>query len=89
MSEIKDGGPAFPVSTREAGAPNESAYGHQDGYDTWQFGGLTMRDYFAAKAMQGLIAASGDSNGVVDYAENPIADSAYAMADAMIRARGE
>jgi hypothetical protein len=50
---------------------------------------LEMRDYFAAKAMQGLIAASGDSNGVVDYAENPIADSAYAMADSMLRARGE
>jgi hypothetical protein len=72
MSEIKGGGPAFPVEWHNR-------------IDQ----GMTLRDYFAAKAMQGLIAASGDSNGVVDYAENPIADSAYAMADAMLRARGE
>lgn len=43
MADFKDGGPAFPVSTSlEAGQ-----YGHQDGPQTWQFPGMTLRDYFA------------------------------------------
>ena len=42
--------------------------------------GMTLRDYFAAKAMQGLIA-----NG----ADNPfiLSKAAYVMADAMIKER--
>lgn len=38
-----NGGPAFPVSTVSATA------GHQDGHMTWQFPGMTLRDYFAAR----------------------------------------
>lgn len=49
--------------------------------------GLSIRDYFAAKAMQGLIAATGDSDGVVTYDDASVAASAYSMADAMLRAR--
>ena len=46
--------------------------------------GMALRDYFAAKAMQGL---------VVTAAENPrrsweaVAGAAYALADAMLKAR--
>ena len=65
MSTINDGGPAFPVGSGDMRDPV----------------GMTLRDYFAAKAMQGLIV------GV----ENPrtcyIAKAAYAMADAMLAAR--
>ena len=43
--------------------------------------GLTMRDYFAAKAMQALI----DNDGL--FSEIPT--QAYALADAMLKARGE
>ena len=54
--------------------------------------GMTLRDYFAAKAMQGLltIPAQELSNGLSD--EYPRLDSyvsylSYAMADAMLKER--
>ena len=81
MSTINDGGPAFPVST------SNTYTGHQDGPNTWQFPGATLRDYFAAKAMQGLLAQScGTALG-----SDPIhgAQYAYQMADAMLEARKE
>ena len=45
--------------------------------------GMTLRDYFAAKAMQALIP-SGQSIDTMKYAE-----SAYALADAMLKARSK
>ena len=48
--------------------------------------GLTMRDYFAAKAMMALIAHP-DSDG--DKPPSVFAKTAYVMADAMLKARGE
>lgn len=51
MSEKIDGGPAFPVSTSSRWHETSGPYGHQDGSSTWQFPGMTIRDYFAAKAM--------------------------------------
>jgi hypothetical protein len=45
--------------------------------------GMTLRDYFAAKAMQGLFAAGG---GLVKTADQWAAQ-AYTMADAMLKAR--
>jgi hypothetical protein len=45
--------------------------------------GISARDYFAAKAMQALIP-SGQSIDSMKYAE-----SAYALADAMLKARDE
>ena len=76
---IKDtGGQAFPCYERGgAGA------GPLDLTDP----GMTLRDYFAAKAMQGLLAQScGSAMG-----SDPIngAQYAYAMADAMLKARTE
>ena len=63
------GGPAFPTGT---------------GGNTPYSNGMTLRDYFAAKAMQGMLA----------YAylhplamEDGCARDAYAMADAMLKAR--
>ena len=44
--------------------------------------GMTLRDYFAAKAMQGFLA-TGKSN----YLDEHIAVDAYNLADAMIEAR--
>ncbi len=50
-------------------------------------GGMTLRDYFAAKAMQGWIATYPNDMAVQDVSPTNIADFAYRMADAMIRAR--
>ena len=51
--------------------------------------GMTLRDYFAAKAMQALISAhANDTCGV--YSSNPIhwaTKEAYQFADAMLEAR--
>ena len=48
-----------------------------------QMHGMTLRDYFAAAAMQG-ICASGPTK---DFTDLTIAREAYALADAMIKAR--
>ena len=47
--------------------------------------GMTLRDYFAAKAMQALIIANGPApqGGWTAYAER----TAYLVADAMLKAR--
>ena len=47
-------------------------------------GGMTLRDYFAAKAMQGLLARIGnDKLNVHDV----LAQRTYQIADAMMKAR--
>jgi hypothetical protein len=43
--------------------------------------GMDLRDYFAAKAMQGLLAGTKTSNGSM------IVKDSYAIADAMMKAR--
>jgi hypothetical protein len=84
MSIIKNGGPAYPVETQSTGSQDEGEYGHQASSATWQFPGMTLRDHFAAKAMQGCftspIAATQEEK---EY----IALHAYRMADAMLKAR--
>ncbi|MBN3848667.1 hypothetical protein G3N58_17820 [Paraburkholderia sp. Ac-20342] len=66
MSEIKDGGPAFPTSTISRG--------------------ISIRDYFAAKAMQAVPMPQGALHDIPE-AYDRIAQHAYKMADAMLRAR--
>ena len=46
--------------------------------------GMTLRDYFAAKAMQGAIASSSDK---LDFGPDLGAAWAYQVADAMLAAR--
>jgi len=46
------------------------------------FAGMTLRDYFAAKAMQGFL-----STVKVDCPDDLIAIDAYNLADAMLKAR--
>ena len=48
-------------------------------------GGISIRDYFAAKAMQGMIASYGYLRSEVDV----IAESAYDCADAMLARRSK
>jgi len=65
---IKDGGPAFPLSTVD---PFDRSVTTCDG--------MALRDYFAAKAMQGLMDAA--------MPMSEIAKEAYLMADLMLKAR--
>jgi hypothetical protein len=72
MSDTKNM-PAFPV-------PKDMALliGTQNAY------GVSIRDYFAAKAMQ---AYSSDPDWRVDMSPEETAYAAYQMADAMLKAR--
>jgi hypothetical protein len=81
MSKVEDGGGfAFPQPGVYDGGRDEvnpvGAY-----YDA---GGMSLRDYFAAKAMQGYLAA-----GIGRAIDNPdhLAQWAYENADAMLEAR--
>ena len=61
--------------------------------DTWSLTGMSLRDYFAAKAMQGLISAcnsEGIWTGCGDKKMNDnMAITAYMVADSMLKARWE
>ena len=46
-------------------------------------GGMTLRDYFAAKAMQGMLS----ENSGVRYPTDELVDFAYKIADAMMKER--
>jgi hypothetical protein len=46
--------------------------------------GMTLRDYFAAKAMQGIL--SGYTHGVIPPTES-LTPASYKIADAMMKAR--
>ena len=48
--------------------------------------GMTLRDYFAAKAMQGITSTL---SGTAPVLYDAIADDAYEIADAMLKARGQ
>ena len=67
--------------TTETGGPAFPAFEfHKDYGQMMPTRGMTVRDYFAAKAMKGLIA-----NGNTDAQQ--MAKAAYIMADAMLKAR--
>ncbi|MFY4037927.1 hypothetical protein ACOTJL_19455 [Achromobacter xylosoxidans] len=83
--KITHGGPAFPVPLH----PGQSYQGHAP------CDGMTLRDYFAAKAMAQAMAlrpARWWQEGVTTARSLPdmgqCARVAYAMADAMLAARG-
>lgn len=79
MTEISTGGPAFPTDTA-----------HQSGPNTWHEEGMTLRDYFAAKALPAVYKDAckcARVDGCVDGWRNGVAAEAYAIADAMLKAR--
>jgi hypothetical protein len=75
MNEINTGGPAFPLST-------------VDPYDrsVTTCNGMTLRDYFAAKAMQAWMTGWATDRPSMLQAD-VMADKAYEAADAMLKAR--
>lgn len=75
---MNTGGPAFPL--------------HNHGAQTlgMHIAGMTMRDYFAAAALQGLMGRSWADSATGKFPENlhdVWATAAYQMADAMLKAR--
>jgi hypothetical protein len=68
-----NGGPAFPRSPADV--------------EGWRDGaiGMTLRDYFAAKAMVGITQAL--AQGVRPHDVPKLAADAYFLADAMLKAR--
>jgi hypothetical protein len=72
MSNTNTGGPAFP-----------GPYANENGNIEvlWKQQGMTLRDYFAAKAMQALITVQFQTK------QAQSAETAYEWADAMLKAR--
>lgn len=81
MSAHNDGGPAFPIPI--AGCNDGSVYNTLE-QSSGELGGMTLRDYFAAKAMQSLIVDPERA----DQSREECARLSYLMADAMLAARG-
>ncbi|WP_342753773.1 hypothetical protein AAGQ96_12995 [Pantoea sp. MBD-2R] len=69
------GGPAYPLPLGSVTVEGQE--------------GMTLRDYFATKAMAAYISTAGGPCiiGGLDGAEDHLADQSYAMADAMLEAR--
>jgi hypothetical protein len=65
----------------------------QQAFPSEEYYGMDLRDYFAAKAMQGLISCPDwreEAGEDLDMdASKYTAITAYEMADAMMKARGE
>jgi hypothetical protein len=81
MNDLRkdDGGPAFPRAT-----------GQDGGWESAPLG-MSLRDYFAAKAMAALLPSF--SSGILTLKsgepvrEKDVAEQAYAFADAMLKER--
>ena len=75
---MKDGGPAFPISNNDVITAVIKNGNHPEG--------MSLRDYFAAKAMQGML--SGGSNTlIINNKKMDLEKAAYLVADAMLEAR--
>ncbi len=79
MSKINNGGPAFPLQIDE------------NALHVYDYIGMSIRDYFAAAALQGWLASFGPEapHPALKNTENEIATLSYRVADAMIEARKE
>jgi hypothetical protein len=75
MTQQNNGGPAFPQN-----------YGIEQLESPMPVQGMTLRDYFAAKAIQPLIHVTAESIDDPVY-EIGLAKMAYRLADAMLEAR--
>ncbi|EME5914959.1 hypothetical protein ACJ5XR_000941 [Enterobacter hormaechei] len=83
----KTGGRAFPCDS----IVERDEVGHLHGFEV-SSGGMTLRDYFAAKAMQSIVSSPKEMESLIDtlgaktaYAK--VSETAYVIADEMLRAR--
>lgn len=91
MTTRDDGGPAFPH-----GVYDENKMSPSGERGCWQYGyGLSLRDYFAAKAFPAIYAVAmkeaGEGSGLFQHENWPVglALDSYRMADAMLKARAK
>jgi hypothetical protein len=85
MSSKNEGGSAFPetFTDYDYSQSNEAFFPN-----TYSCGGMTLRDYFAAKAMAAMISTAGaPCLAGLEKFEPYTAKAAYIIADAMIAAR--
>lgn len=76
MTDMKDGGPAF---------PNTEVYHPHDGSGMWQGAdGMSLRDWFAGMALQGY---SSNQEHLDTHTHEETAELAYIAADAMLAKR--
>jgi len=78
MSEIKDGGAAFPTTGTQYNID-------RDEFEVGSYGGMSLRDYFAAAVLQGIMG----NRLYAGYEDTAIAKDAYGIADAMLAQRGK
>ena len=80
----KTGGPVFPCKI-----PTGGLHKNDEPAPTKQHYGMTLRDYFAAKAMPAVITDWLNTGDIFQDAEIPevIAMDCYIVADAMLKAR--
>ena len=69
----------------EPAFPTNYFYDQESEHEVLPMQGMTLRDYFAAKAMQGAITGCASRGEVGLYSD--WAGFAYEMADAMLKAR--
>ena len=74
MSNTNTGGPAFPGL-------------HPSAECRFKEEGMTLRDYFAAKAMQGMLANPKLQEQILKAGQSWIEESAWKVADAMLKER--
>lgn len=85
-NKFDDGGPAFPCDPFIASKPGNETVAKRLAE------GMSLRDYFAAKAMQGMLAYPGCESRGSHHNNNTtdgVAEMAYDYADAMLRARSQ
>jgi hypothetical protein len=71
------GGPAFPRNILD----------HGHGVTITHESGMTLRDYFAAKCLQGYMVGLKPAQDIGPAMQDKIAGGMYSMADAMLKAR--
>jgi hypothetical protein len=82
-----DGGPAFPLPEGQVLHNPEHGFVEAEDHARYHESGMSLRDYFAAKAMQGFSASPSMIDSNDSRAIAYVAAASYAMADAMLATR--
>ena len=75
---MNNGGPAFPIPPIDNGPGNIKSQAKP---------GMTLRDWFAGMAMQGILVENSEGAGTATFNWRQRAEAAYKAADAMLKAR--